>query len=192
MCCRGRPLEGCGPWLREGFCIFWRRWLNVLVVLVESRLGLDDHGGMIEASGLHWPLYRTRSMEVCYRLLCDAHRCTPFASTLTCSRTVGPQQLPSWPNPRLKLNQTRRNKAEIQTTSLSRRMNTSSVCRSTPPPFERVSMFTASSERILKAKVNVIRKDKVHWVSAPLHWLHLSRSLTPLRPQTYLVKVRRS
>lgn len=43
---------------------------------------------------------------------------------------------------------------------------------------ERVRMFNASLERILKAKVNVTRKDKVHWVSALLHWLHLSRSLT--------------
>lgn len=53
LCYRGRPLQGCGAWLSGGFCIFWRGWLGVRVVLVESRLGLDDHGEMIEASGLH-------------------------------------------------------------------------------------------------------------------------------------------
>lgn len=53
-------------------------------------------------------------------------------------------------------------------------------------------MLSAPIERIVKAKVNVVRKDKVHWVSALLHRHGVSRSLTLLRPQTYLVKVRRS
>ena len=48
-------------------------------------------------------------------------------------------------------------------------MNTSSVCCSTPPPLERVRTLNASLERVIKAKVNVIRKGTVYWVSALLH-----------------------
>lgn len=191
LCCWGGPLGGRSPRPSGDFCIFWRRRLGVLVIMVESRLGLDDHGEMVEASGLHWRLYRTRSMEVRCSLLCGAHCCTPSPSTLTCSRTVGPQQLPPWPSRRPKLNIIReRIKSNALTVNLSQRMNMLSVCRSMLLPLERVQTLNASLEKILEARVNVLRKDKIHWVSALLHRLHVSRSLTFLRPQIYYVKVR--
>ena len=134
LCYWGRSLGRFRSWINEGFCIFRRRRLDVLVVLVESRLVLDDHGGMIKASGLHWSLNRTRSMEVRYSLLCDAHCCTSFPSTLTCCRTVNPQQLPPWSSQRPDLDTTReRNKTKRPSQNSSQRMNTLLVCHSMSP-----------------------------------------------------------
>lgn len=42
----------CRFWPGRGFGVLWRG-LGVLVVLVESRFILDDHGEMIVVSGLH-------------------------------------------------------------------------------------------------------------------------------------------
>ena len=52
--------------------------------------------------------------------------------------------------------------------SLSPRMSISLV-RYLMSPLERVQMLNAPLEKVLKAKVNVVRKDGVHWVSALLH-----------------------
>jgi hypothetical protein len=127
-------------------------------------------------------------MKVRCSLLCGAHCCTPFPSTLTYSRTVGSQHLPSWSSQRPKLNITREGiKIKSPTANLSQRMNILSVCRSMSSPSERVRILNASLERILKAKVNVIRKDKVHWVSALLHWPHFPQpDIPPSRRPTSL------
>lgn len=48
-------------------------------------------------------------------------------------------------------------------------MNTTSVRWSMQSPLERVRTLNASLEKVLEARVIVIRKGTIHWVSALLH-----------------------
>lgn len=52
LCCWGWLLDVRRCWPDGGFGVFWRR-LDIMDVLGEGRFVLDDHGGVLVASGLH-------------------------------------------------------------------------------------------------------------------------------------------